>query len=795
MHRRAARISMRYRHYGFALNRHGRKNDIGHAMGYNDFLQLIPPNSALSLHPLRASRSVSRHEEQRLERSTQVPCPKQERRKRSRIALVLERRQAKYAVKLEQKTEPHPDPTLFMSRPRGHKAQRMQTLLPRLDRQKLAISHHLDAAGSKQQQHASSRAAGQTTMFSRASAGGSAASSAGTYDDLVIRATDETLTQVNWDVLLTLWDKVNGDGEQGSRAVITALQKRLTHRSANVQLACLTVAESLVKNCGKPLHREVASKSFCDALKRLALDRTTHQQVKTKVAQVITSWTEEFKSDPQLGIVEDTQDALRAKGLMYRPPSPESEREPSNDDLKREEEELRKAIALSEQEARAPSAQPAPNSQRNGGYVLGPSHMPTFDSTGYQPQPSSSAQDPYANQTNSNAPATEIRTAPTRVRALYDFEPAQEGEMALKKGDIVRVLDSNYEEWWKGECRGRIGIFPISYVESLPEPTIDEVHREAEQEAALFAQSSNIDRLLNMLQTLGPDEDLGDNEELSDLYRDCLTLRPKIIKLIEKYNQKRMELLSVHDRFGTATATYDQMMKASMERYHPEAYGPPQAYAPGPSYSQPPQPQPQPQASPGNIAYASQPGYASPHHSPQQLAPHEQMQRMSLQPPAPQPIYSGQQSQQYHAEPGQIYRPPTGTEYAPEPYQSQPSYPQQQPEQQHEAPSRPHQQAPEQRQAIEYVPDTRYAADYGMPPVMHARGPSYEQTFARHQPRQSQGQPYDPHADPNAVQPWQQGAHQGQHAPTRQTSVASQASAPQAPPAQYYSQPGAPAYP
>lgn len=38
-------------------------------------------------------------------------------------------------------------------------------------------------------------------------------------------------------------------------------------------------------------------------------------------------------------------------------------------------------------------------------------------------------------------------------------------ELSFKKGDainIVRQIDSN---WYEGENRGRIGIFPISYVE------------------------------------------------------------------------------------------------------------------------------------------------------------------------------------------------------------------------------------------------------------------------------------------------------------------------------------------
>ena len=51
--------------------------------------------------------------------------------------------------------------------------------------------------------------------------------------------------------------------------------------------------------------------------------------------------------------------------------------------------------------------------------------------------------------------------------------------------------------------------------EPLPEPTTAEIAREAEQEAAIFAQAANIDKLLNMLRTFDPAKDnLADNEEI-----------------------------------------------------------------------------------------------------------------------------------------------------------------------------------------------------------------------------------------------------------------------------------------
>lgn len=51
--------------------------------------------------------------------------------------------------------------------------------------------------------------------------------------------------------------------------------------------------------------------------------------------------------------------------------------------------------------------------------------------------------------------------------------------------------------------------------EPLPEPTPAELAKEAEQEAAVFAQAVNVERLLNMLRALDPAKDnLTDNEEI-----------------------------------------------------------------------------------------------------------------------------------------------------------------------------------------------------------------------------------------------------------------------------------------
>ena len=54
-----------------------------------------------------------------------------------------------------------------------------------------------------------------------------------------------------------------------------------------------------------------------------------------------------------------------------------------------------------------------------------------------------------------------------KVQALYDFEPQEEGELLMRKGDIVNVVEKVDQNWWKGTCEGRTGLFPAPYVREL----------------------------------------------------------------------------------------------------------------------------------------------------------------------------------------------------------------------------------------------------------------------------------------------------------------------------------------
>ncbi|XP_077000743.1 sorbin and SH3 domain-containing protein 2 isoform X2 [Tamandua tetradactyla] len=56
------------------------------------------------------------------------------------------------------------------------------------------------------------------------------------------------------------------------------------------------------------------------------------------------------------------------------------------------------------------------------------------------------------------------------AKAVYDFKAQTSKELSFKKGDTVYILRKIDQNWYEGEHHGKVGIFPISYVEKLTPP-------------------------------------------------------------------------------------------------------------------------------------------------------------------------------------------------------------------------------------------------------------------------------------------------------------------------------------
>lgn len=62
-------------------------------------------------------------------------------------------------------------------------------------------------------------------------------------------------------------------------------------------------------------------------------------------------------------------------------------------------------------------------------------------------------------------------------RAIYDYAPQGEGELAIKEGDLLYVVEKDDDDWWKAKKKARSedeeepqGLIPNNYVEEVSKP-------------------------------------------------------------------------------------------------------------------------------------------------------------------------------------------------------------------------------------------------------------------------------------------------------------------------------------
>lgn len=53
-----------------------------------------------------------------------------------------------------------------------------------------------------------------------------------------------------------------------------------------------------------------------------------------------------------------------------------------------------------------------------------------------------------------------------QCKVIYSYKPANEDELELKEGDIITILNKDLPDkgWWKGELKGKVGVFPDNFV-------------------------------------------------------------------------------------------------------------------------------------------------------------------------------------------------------------------------------------------------------------------------------------------------------------------------------------------
>ncbi|VDL98569.1 unnamed protein product [Schistocephalus solidus] len=140
------------------------------------------------------------------------------------------------------------------------------------------------------------------------------------FDKALDKATSELLMEPDWDINLQVCDIVRGQ-EVTPKYAIALLKKKLNTDNPHVCMLALSLLESLMKNCGTPMHDEVCGTDFVMSL----LDHLhSTEEIWTKVVGLIQNWEYAFKNNPNYHSLHNAFAEIKRSGATL-PPFRESE--------------------------------------------------------------------------------------------------------------------------------------------------------------------------------------------------------------------------------------------------------------------------------------------------------------------------------------------------------------------------------------------------------------------------------------------------------------------------------------
>lgn len=177
---------------------------------------------------------------------------------------------------------------------------------------------------------------------------------------------------------------------------------------------------------------------------------------------------------------------------------------------------------------------------------------------------------------------------PRKVRALYDFEAAEENELTFFSGEILHVLDDSDPNWWKGYNQRGEGLFPSNFVTadlSVDPERLDinqqnktkksvqfeddakALQLKTEAAAAAVAEQrieideEKIDRLLHLLHEANPEDPSQDSEEMLHLEQEVHQMGPLIDTELERVDRKHAQLTQLSSDLVDAINLYHSLMR------------------------------------------------------------------------------------------------------------------------------------------------------------------------------------------------------------------------------------------
>lgn len=368
--------------------------------------------------------------------------------------------------------------------------------------------------------------------------------------DEVEKATTEKNVEEDWGLIMSICDKA-GQTSDDAKNYLKAITKRLYNSDPHIAMKAVTLLDACVKNSGKTFHIEVASRDFENDFTKLMTK--AHPTVSKKLRESLKRWAEnEFKSDVQLNLIPSLYSKLKntydfpAESVLRK--ATPINKDPNVVESEKEEEQILKAIELSLKESGSP---------RN----TASSHA-------------SSSLYPSMNLATTATPAKE----PRKVRALYDFEAAEDNELTFNAGEIIVVTEDSDPNWWKGGNHRGEGLFPANFVTSdlSVEPEkflyekakkivqfkeVAEVNDVKEEPEDVEINEDKIIRLLHLLHEADPTNPEKDADEMLTLEKEVNLMGPLIDTELERVDRKHAQLTQLSSDLVEALSLYHTLMR------------------------------------------------------------------------------------------------------------------------------------------------------------------------------------------------------------------------------------------
>ncbi|XP_076456711.1 signal transducing adapter molecule 1-like [Babylonia areolata] len=388
-------------------------------------------------------------------------------------------------------------------------------------------------------------------------------SSSSPFDADVEKVTNEKNTGEDWTLILHICDRV-GRQQHGARDCLKSIMKRLNHKVPLVVMQALTLLDACMNNAGRAFQHEACNSKDFMAECRSLLSQKTHPKVAQKLKFFIKKWADmpEIKNDRSLSFIPSLYESLRRDGADFSDPdAPPSRVAAPAAVAVREEEDISRAIALSLEMAEREEQSKAMGLYSSASTALSASVL------------SNTQQDAKkVHHVRFPEDVGQSRKVLYSVRALYDFEAAEDNELTFKAGELISVTDDS-----EGDVAKLVR--PDSDVSAPVDPVLD-----VDNTGKIEVNESQIDEVLIQLQNADPTgESMPDTPEMLRMEAQCKAMGPLIDSELEKVDRECSQLAEVKQRVMEALQMYHTLMRENPAYVMGHAVPAPGSHYPHPS--------------------------------------------------------------------------------------------------------------------------------------------------------------------------------------------------------------------